>query len=223
MHDRDLPRGTAEADPAELPPVAKRLGARRCRGRRRPASIRRLRSRRPAYRRPNSFRPRSQERSRRAGRMQFAGLHISPSSSCTSTSSPAATLPVSLPQHDEAIGLRHRRQDARALIAGRAHGPAARRRRGARMPRWNSVRPGTFLIGADSGTLNVGSGATSRWPCSVKQRVAHELVERHHHRHRDCPATRRNARRRSCRRRAAGRASSRFSRTGLRRACRAAA
>ena len=29
---------------------------------------------------------------------------------------------------------------------------------GVRMPRWNSVRPGIFRIGADSGTLKVGSG-----------------------------------------------------------------
>ncbi len=50
----------------------------------------------------------------------------SPSSSCTSTSSPAATLPVSGRQHDEAVRARHRRQDARALVAGRAHRPAAR-------------------------------------------------------------------------------------------------
>ena len=33
---------------------------------------------------------------------------------------------------------------------------------GVRMARWNSVRPGSFLIGADSGTLKVGSAGTSR-------------------------------------------------------------
>src|SRR5437762_2789123 len=36
------------------------------------------------------------------------------------------------------------------------------------MPRWNSVRPGAFLIGAASGTLNVGSGWISRCPCGVR-------------------------------------------------------
>jgi hypothetical protein len=38
---------------------------------------------------------------------------------------------------------------------------------GVRTARWNSVRPGTLRIGADSGTLNIGSGATLRCPCSV--------------------------------------------------------
>jgi hypothetical protein len=47
------------------------------------------------------------------------------------------------------------------------------------MPRWYSVRPGTFRIG--SAALAFRSGIAKS---SVRQGIAHELVEGHHHRHR---------------------------------------
>ena len=44
------------------------------------------------------------------------------------------------------------------------HEPSAAR---ARMPRWNSVRPGALRIGAPSAALNVGTGSTFVRPCRV--------------------------------------------------------
>src|SRR2546430_8169239 len=81
MHDRDLPGRTAEADPAEFPPVAQRLGA--CR-----------RSRFSAVR----IHPIQRDRGADFRRAEFIRplRQMSPSSNCTSTSSPAAMLPVSL-------------------------------------------------------------------------------------------------------------------------------
>ena len=55
---------------------------------------------------------------------------------------------------------------------------------GARMPRWNSVRPGALRIGAASAALNIGSRRASRRPCSISSASRTNCVERHHHRDR---------------------------------------
>src|SRR5205814_10442521 len=77
MHDRDLSRRAAEAYPAELPPVAQSFAERWLRRRHRGGRI-------------GQFVWRD---GRRANRIRTE-RQINPSSSCTSTSSPAATFPV---------------------------------------------------------------------------------------------------------------------------------
>src|SRR5947207_3272594 len=99
-------------------------------------------------------------------RLRRAGCQMSPSRSCTSTSSPAATLPVSLDSTTKqfASDIDDRIPEPWSPVVRTVHPPAPS---DARMPRWNSVRPGTFLIGAASGTLNVGGGRMSRCPCRI--------------------------------------------------------
>ena len=88
---------------------------------------------------------------------------ISPSSNCTATRSPAAQLPVSAESTMKqfACDIDDRIPEPWSPVVRTVNPP---RPSGARMPRWNSVRPGAFRIGAASGTLNVGMGAMSRWP-----------------------------------------------------------
>ena len=149
-------------------------------------------------------------------------VRSTPRATARRRSSPAAHVAGVGRQHDEAVRLRHRRQDARALVAGRAHGAAA------------------VAVGRQDAALELGAArhlADRRRQRHLERRqrrdVALALQDRAARRARtgrtspsptpDCRAGRRNARRRSGRRRADGPASSRSSRTAPRRACRAAA
>src|SRR5262249_33505365 len=100
MHDRDLAGWTAEADPAELPPVAERLGAtrnlRRCRIHHEPPAAGTLTA---AMKQSldgivdAAGRLRAPSHITGAAAAASISVQISPSSNCTSTSSPLATLP----------------------------------------------------------------------------------------------------------------------------------